>query len=343
MSYMDFKPTVKKVNMKPKGVVEIVLETTISDLNGKVEALGNMIDRRAEASLDSLVVNYNVVINTRTNKPVVNYKVDESGIVHEVKPEGEQLEADLGMPQEKIPTEEESKEAERSVIDDFIREGFAPQFDDLPYDFQSIVSRKLAGETYMKIASELEMSSGKIAELVDQYRARVAPMALKWDEWRKSKEKQKASKEKADNKPSDQVEPGTQNKQQPDNPEAQSATTPETEVKEDNIPESEQTGFETSGDKKDEEPQGSEKQDEVTGAIDKDKLVAFILSGQAPAFDEVEYDFPALLARKQNGETWIKIASSIGTSSTKLQAAWAKYKKLVSEHMAKNGEEPGAA
>jgi len=72
--------------------------------------------------------------------------------------------------------------------------------------------------------------------------------------------------------------------------------------------------------------------------------VAFILSGQAPAFEETEYDFPALLARKQNGETWIKIASSIGTSSSKLQTAWSKYKKLVSEHMAKqNGEEPGAA
>ncbi|MGG1662988.1 hypothetical protein [Brevibacillus sp. NRS-1366] len=41
MSYMGFKPLVKKVNMKPKGIVEIVLETTISDLNGKVEALGS--------------------------------------------------------------------------------------------------------------------------------------------------------------------------------------------------------------------------------------------------------------------------------------------------------------
>lgn len=106
----------------------------------------------------------------------------------------------------------------------------------------------------------------------------------------------------------------------------------------------EQQSQEETDDKKSEGDQEANKQDDAVAAIDKDKLVAFILSGQAPAFDDVEYDFPALLARKQNGETWINIASSIGTSSTKLQAAWAKYKKLVSAHMAKlNGEEPGAA
>lgn len=344
MSYMEFKPTVKKINMKPKGVVEIVLETTISDLNGKVEALGNMIDHRAEASLDSLVVNYNVAINTKTKKPLVSYKVDDSGVVHEVKPEGEQIEAELGLPQEKVPTEEELKEAERSVIDDFIREGFAPQFDDLPYDFQSIISRKLAGETYMKIASELEMSSGKIVELVDEYRSRVAPMALKWDEWRKGKDKQKESKEKTDDKPSDQAKADSQDKEQPDNPNGQAATSPETEVSEDNDSGSEQTGSEVSGDKADEGTQGSEQQDNAAAAIDKAKLEAFILSGQAPVFEEIEFDFPALLARRKSGETWLKIAPTIGTSSTKLQAAWGKYKKLVAEHMAKqNGEEPGAA
>lgn len=326
MSYMEFKPLVKKVNLKPKGIVEIVLETSISDLQGKIDPLSSMIDRRAEASLDSLVVNYNVAINTKTNKPVIEYKVDDTGIVHEVKPEGEQLEAELGLPQEKIPTKEEQEEAERSVIDDFIREGFAPQFDDLPYDFQSIIQRKLEGDTYMKIATELGVSSGKIVELVDQYRSRVAPMALKWDEWRKNKAESKKAVEKDQDKP-DQQNEGTES----------------TDVGNDN-------GADDLGDKElpgnEDDPDGEneEKQENAAASIDKEKLEAFILSGQAPSFEEIEFDFPALLARRHNGETWIKIASSIGTSSTKLQAAWSKYKKLVAEHMAKqNGEEPGAA
>lgn len=123
------------------------------------------------------------------------------------------------------------------------------------------------------------------------------------------------------------------------NPEIQAEDT-----ENDNTPDPEQQDQEESDDNTTDSDQEEDKQDDAVAAIDKDKLVAFILSGQAPAFDEVEYDFPALLARKQNGETWIKIASTIGTSSTKLQTAWSKYKKLVAEHMAKqNGEEPGAA
>ncbi|MFJ9497810.1 hypothetical protein [Brevibacillus centrosporus] len=83
---------------------------------------------------------------------------------------------------------------------------------------------------------------------------------------------------------------------------------------------------------------------EAVDTIDKEAVENFILSGQAPVFEEITYDFPALLSRRRGGETWIKIAASINISSTKLQAAWSKYKKLVAEHMTKqNGEEPGAA
>ncbi|WP_301171061.1 hypothetical protein [Brevibacillus nitrificans] len=89
----------------------------------------------------------------------------------------------------------------------------------------------------------------------------------------------------------------------------------------------------------------SEPKDQVSDVTnDKEALENFILSGQAPVFDDITFDFPTLLSRRRSGETWIKIAASINISSTKLQAAWSKYKKLVAEHMAKqNGEEPGAA
>ncbi|MED1801333.1 DNA polymerase V family protein [Brevibacillus porteri] len=90
----------------------------------------------------------------------------------------------------------------------------------------------------------------------------------------------------------------------------------------DNTPDPEPQGQEESADNTNDSDQEEDTQDDAVAAIDKDKLVAFILSGQAPSFEETEeYDFPALLARKQNGETWIKIASSIGTSASKLQTA----------------------
>lgn len=111
------------------------------------------------------------------------------------------------------------------------------------------------------------------------------------------------------------------------------------------------------GDTPDPEPQGQEEPNDNTtdsdqeedkqdaaAAIDKEALEAFILSGQAPVFDEFTFDFPELLQRKKNGETWIIIAKSLGVSSTKVAAELREYKKLVAEHMAKQkGEEPGAA
>ncbi|MEK1833258.1 hypothetical protein AAAC51_43255 [Priestia megaterium] len=42
----------------------------------------------------------------------------------------------------------------------------------------------------MKIANELNISSGTIVELVDQYRTKVAPLAEKWKEWKDSQDEQ---------------------------------------------------------------------------------------------------------------------------------------------------------
>jgi hypothetical protein len=197
MPYMEFKGQVKKVNLKPNGEKEILLVVPESQMRGKLDSISDMIGCPVDVSFESLVINYNITINAQTNEPMTTYRVDDKGVVHEVKPEGEQLEADLGLPEAKIPTKEEKEQAEREIIDEFILSGLAPSYDDLPYDFANIVKRRLEGETYMKLASELGISSGKIVELVDEYRRRLAPLATKWDEWRQGKEqpKQEAKEE----------------------------------------------------------------------------------------------------------------------------------------------------
>ncbi|WP_188066665.1 hypothetical protein [Brevibacillus brevis] len=118
-----------------------------------------------------------------------------------------------------------------------------------------------------------------------------------------------------------------------------------TEESEGDTPDPEQQGHEepednTNGD----DDQDTEKQEDAAASIDKEKLEDFILSGQAPVFDDFTFDFPELLQRKKNGETWIKIAQSLSVSSTKIASELREYKKRVAEHMAnQNGEEPGAA
>ncbi|MFP3390637.1 hypothetical protein [Brevibacillus sp. SIMBA_040] len=119
----------------------------------------------------------------------------------------------------------------------------------------------------------------------------------------------------------------------------------QSEESEGDTPDSEQQGHEESEvGTDDSDDQETENQGDAAASIDKEALEAFILSGQAPVFDEFTFDFPELLQRKKNGETWIRIAQSLSVSSTKISAELREYKKRVAEHMAKqNGEEPGAA
>ncbi|PED34787.1 2-methylcitrate dehydratase [Bacillus cereus] len=204
MSYIEFKPTLKKVNLKPDGKKEIVLEVTDSSLNGKLDALSELIDIKVAVSLESLIVNYNVLLNAKTNKPLTEYEVDEKGFVQEVKQVYEQMEANFDIPEEKILTREEREQADRETVDAFIISGLAPGLDDLPHDFAYIVKRKLEGESYLKLANELKISNVKLIEMIDDYRARIAPMAIKWHEW-KEKQPDVGEQSKVEEKPKEET------------------------------------------------------------------------------------------------------------------------------------------
>lgn len=202
MAYIEFKPVLKKVNLKPDGKKEIVLEVTDSSLQGKLDSLSEMIDAKVFVSLESMQVNFNVTINAKTNEPVTQYEVDEKGKVQEVKSTFEQIEADLDMPEEKMQTREEKEQADREIIDAFIISGLAPNFEGMPNKLPDIVKRRLEGESYLKLANELNMSSGQIIEVIDEYRKRVAPLAIKWHEW-KEQQPEPTEETKSAEKPED--------------------------------------------------------------------------------------------------------------------------------------------
>lgn len=177
MPYIDFNAHLKKVNLKPKGIKEIVLEISDDGLDGKMEDLSRMIDHKVEIQFDSLVVNYNVNIDVKTNEAIKQYEVDQHGTVKAVN--------------EIVPVENAKvveTEIEREVIDNFIMEGLSPVYENLPADFDKIVIRKLKGESYSSLATELGISSGAIVDVIDEYRKKIAPLAKAWWDWKENKE-----------------------------------------------------------------------------------------------------------------------------------------------------------
>ncbi|MCY8420265.1 hypothetical protein MOC84_06930 [Bacillus inaquosorum] len=185
MSFINLKSLVKKVNMKPKGITEIVLEVSTKELGGsRISRLSEMIDKEVQAQLESETVQYVLEINAKTEKPITNYTVDRRGIVNVADPEPEQLEAELGLPEEKPRIEEKPMEIDREIVDSFITEGTPPVRDGFPENIDEIAKRRIEGESYRRLADELGMSPSATIDLINEYRKEIAPIAEAWWDWK---------------------------------------------------------------------------------------------------------------------------------------------------------------
>ncbi|WP_150106450.1 2-methylcitrate dehydratase [Paenibacillus sp. JDR-2] len=183
-----------------------VFESSVRMSAGELDAIAEMIDTDVNLGLDAQVISYRIQRNAATNEPVVTYKVDDKGVVSEIKEAGQQAEMQLdGVPPVKHQIVEEEAELSRSVVNEFILSGLAPSYSDLEYDFNKIMDRYTNGESYLRIASDLDLSSGRLAELLEEYSRRVAPLAAKWHEWREGQTKAVDEViEKSLNKPEEQ-------------------------------------------------------------------------------------------------------------------------------------------
>ncbi|KAF6561963.1 hypothetical protein G9G63_20130 [Paenibacillus sp. EKM202P] len=323
MSYINFKGTVKKINLKSSEETEITISIPASELDGQYNTLQSMLELKVIGGLDSQIVTYKVLKNARTGKPITKYTVDDGGVVSIAKPEGEQLSMDLGLPPEKVEVKADPEQIDLEIIQDFILSGLAPRFDDMQYDFLEITERLSSGDTYLKIAADIGMGVGVFVVMVDEYRKRVAPMAAKWDEWRKGQVNTVPPK---DGEPVNSQQEEQQNGDQPGEQEGAntdpSEQTGENESENDNKP-------------KDDSNPATDTDSETT--VDKEELEEYILKVR-PTFDDIPVDFPTLLQqRREEGKTWMQIAKSIGLTSGQITTKWTAYKKMVAKQMRNGG------
>jgi len=325
MSFVKGGGTLVGANMKKNGTLLLQIEVS-GELQSDADyaRLRKMMNTEIGFSLDGQIVKYNVQVNALTEKPIKSYKVDDHGVVSEVKPEGEQLELDLSVPRKADPITEVPEEINREVVDEFILSGLAPQPKGF-YPLQSWIARLESGETYQMIASEQGMNSGKVADLIDEYRMTCAPLAAAWDEWRQN----------GGTPASNDEEERESNSASPEQPEAgEDDQLDDSNSSEDIVIEDEQQ--QETNQREDDELNDYEK--EIMGETGQptvneseptaEDLDEYILQAK-PKFEDIPYDFPSLLERKKGGETWMEIANSIGTRSGVLATAWTKYRKKV--------------
>ncbi|WP_052675914.1 hypothetical protein [Paenibacillus sp. IHBB 10380] len=360
MGFVNFKGIVKKVNLKSPEETEVTISISASELEGQYNILQSMLEQKVMGGLDSQIVTYKILKNAVTGKPITRYAIDSSGVVSVAKPEGEQLSLDLGLPPERIETKEEPVAIELNIINDFILSGMAPDYDDLDHDFIEITGRLSEGDTYLKLAGEEDMGVGIFVMMVDEYRKRVAPLAAKWDEWRKGKvQPEPAAKDNQDVEAviteGEEIQTGdTPAEENHGNGESEGEAEPGTDacsdlpdwMQEDNDSTGKQEiefedpigpngedkyneGAQSHDSSESSENTGSNVDPSVVVEIDNEVVEEFILTNR-PIFPDIALDFPNLLEqRRKEGKTWMILAAANGVTSGQLNTQWKKYKDRV--------------
>lgn len=185
MTYANFKGTLKKVHIKPRGIQEIVIQINGDELDGQLEAIADMVDLKVNIELDAAVLVFKREINMITNLPLTQYIVQESGIVEVKQPEQLELE---GMPDEKVEIQEEEVTIDCEIIDEFVLSGMSPEYDNYHKNLVDILKRRIAGESYRLLASEYGITTKELIEQIKLYRMQVAPLAEAWHKWKQEKE-----------------------------------------------------------------------------------------------------------------------------------------------------------
>ena len=199
MDNKNFEAYLKKIGSGKGDSIEVVLEIE----NPKDQEILNLMRLRKTyvfVAVGDTQLSFELDTQADEETPTTPYTVDGSGMV-EVKSneasenvQDSETEAQEDQPQEEATPEsegeqeasqqEDAPQVEPKTINEFILSGQAPTFEDLPYNFIDIVTRREAGERSMDIATSLDLTSGKWSKIWKDYTGRIASAARDWDDLR---------------------------------------------------------------------------------------------------------------------------------------------------------------
>ncbi|MED1666096.1 hypothetical protein [Brevibacillus laterosporus] len=199
MDNKNFEAYLKKIGSGKGDSIEVVLEIE----NPKDQEILNLMRLRKTyvfVAIGDNQLSFELDTQTDEETPNTPYTVDGSGVV-EVKPDeateivqDQETEALEDHPQDDATPEiegdqeasqqEDTPQVEPKTINEFILSGHAPTFEDLPYNFIDIVTRREAGERSMDIASSLDLNPSKWSKIWKDYKGRIASAARDWDDLR---------------------------------------------------------------------------------------------------------------------------------------------------------------
>lgn len=179
---LEFKPTIKSINIANEDLTKITLEIKNNSLDGKYDDLRKLSGKTVVISILPDSYSYTQQIDRSTNTPVMEWIVNQDGTTEIIKTEQTQLDVDG---QGNIDIQEIQKKVDKGLIDEFIMTANVLK---LPANIyinpRDVLSRLKNGEDLGEIADDYEMSDSTLLNDLEAARQYFAPFADFWDQHR---------------------------------------------------------------------------------------------------------------------------------------------------------------
>lgn len=179
---LEFKPTIKSINIANEDLTKITLEIKNNSLDGKYDDLRKLSGKTVVISILPDSYSYTQQIDRSTNTPVTEWIVNQDGTTEIRKTEQTQLDVDG---QGNIDIQETVRKVDKDLVDEYI---MAANTLELPGNVKinprDVIDRLQCGEDIGEIADSYEMSDSALLNDLEKARQYFAPFADFWNQHR---------------------------------------------------------------------------------------------------------------------------------------------------------------
>lgn len=177
---IEFKPTIKSINIASEDLTKITLEVKNGSLDGQYEDLRKLSGKTVVVAMLPDHYSYTQRFDRSTNKPVQEWIVNPDGTAEMKETEQTQLDVDG---KGNIDIREIEKKVDKDLIDEYIMKSNSIEFPGI-INPRDVISRLDQGDDLGEVADTYEMSDAALLAEIEKARKHFAPFADAWNKVR---------------------------------------------------------------------------------------------------------------------------------------------------------------
>lgn len=175
---VEFRPTVKSINIASEDLTKITLEVKNGSLDGKYDDIRKLSGKTVNILIIPESYNFTIPFDRSTDSPTQRYKVAKDGTVEFIKEEQTQLDVDG---KGSIDIINKTFSVDKDIIDQYILN--APNIKHLgAINPREALSKLNDGISMADVADYFEMSESSLLTELEHARAELAGYAHAWNE-----------------------------------------------------------------------------------------------------------------------------------------------------------------